>query len=123
VTAWNSSTANPVPLPIPLGATTVNSANPNTYGVFLKVTPGTATITNITIGGVSQASVVAGTFMVPANGNVNLTYSAGTPALFTYSTGLAPPTSYPWTDPMFQLGFTVQQFLQVTGITPAVTDA
>jgi hypothetical protein len=123
MTAWNSSTANPVPFPIPLGATTVNSANPNTYGVFLKVTPGTATISNITIGGVSQGSVVAGTFLVPATGNVNLAYSGGTPGLFTYSTGLAPPTSYPWTDPMFQLGFHVQQYLQVTGVTASVTDA
>src|SRR5487761_1655785 len=103
-------TVNSVPLAIPLGATTVNSTNPNSFGVFLKIAAGTATIFNSTIAGTSQGAVIAGTFLVPASGTVNLTYSGGTPVLTTFSTGLTPPVSYPFTDPVFQ-NFTVQQFL------------
>jgi hypothetical protein len=110
------------PLSIPLGATTVNSTNPNNFPVYLKIAPGTATISNITIGGISQGAVVAGTFMVPANGNVNLSYTVSTPILTTFSTGLTPATSYPFTDPNYQQ-FHVQQYLQLAGVSPAVTDA
>lgn len=110
------------PLPVPLGATTVSSVNPNNFAVFLKISPGTATITNITIGGASQGAVVAGKFLVPANGTVNITYS-GTPNLSTFSTGLTPPTSYPFTEPIYGQAFTPQQFLQVPGVNPWFTDA
>jgi hypothetical protein len=37
-------------LPMTLAATTVNSTNPNTFGVYLQVAGGT--VTNITVNGV-----------------------------------------------------------------------
>lgn len=105
------------PLAIPLGATTVNSTNPNNFPVYLTIAGGTVTV--ITING-TATGVTSGTFLVNPSGLVNLTYSVAPTTFRTISTGLTPANSYPFTDPVFQL-FTVQQNLQVTGVNPAGT--
>lgn len=104
------------PLQVPLGATGVNSANPNNFPVYVKVTGGT--VSNITVNGVSQTPT-SGTFLLNAGANLNITYSVA-PTVATYSTGLTPANSYPFTDPVFQT-FTVQQYLQVPGVNPSGT--
>jgi hypothetical protein len=120
MTVMSNAAVNNIPLAIPLGLTTVNSVNPNAFGVYLQVAGGT--VTNITVNGVSQGAVVTGTFLVNPSANVNLTYSVAPTTFKTYSAGLPQANTYPFTDPVYQK-FTVQQYLTQPGVNPATTDA
>ena len=112
IAAWQGNSGNSVPIPIPLGATTVNGVNPNNFSVYLTIAGGT--VTNITVNAVSQGAVVAGTFTVNPGANVNLTYSAAPTTFRTVATGLTLVNSYPFTSPEFQ-AFTAQQYAGWTG--------
>jgi hypothetical protein len=99
------------PLAVPVGATTVNTTNPNAFAV--NVTPtnsvSNATTTNVSVNNVTVASVGGVTVTVPAGGTIKCTYAAGTT---TYPITPIPvnPAAYPFTDPVFQQ-FTAQQYL------------
>jgi hypothetical protein len=117
----SNAAVNTVPFPIPLGLTTVNSVNPNVFGVYLMIAGGT--VTNVTVNGVSQGTVVAGTFLVNPGANVNLTYTVAPTTFRTAPTGLPQANTYPFTDPVYQVGFTAQQNLTQPGVIPFATDA
>lgn len=57
----------------------------------------------------------AGTYLVPAGGTISCIYGSGTVTYVTTATGIAPPTGYPYSDPIFQ-NFNVQQYLTVPGV-------
>jgi hypothetical protein len=69
-----------------------------------------------------QVGTVAGTYLVAASGTIKCTYASGTTTYRTFGTGLTPPSSYPFNEPIYQQ-YTCQQILQVPGVMPGVTDA
>jgi hypothetical protein len=129
VTAWQAGILGPngpdAPAAVPVGATTVNTTNPNAFAV--NVTPSNsvsnATITNVKVNGTTVGAVGGVAYAVPANATFQTTYASGTT---TYATAGAPGLSavntgqYPYTDPVFQM-FTVQQYLTQTGVNPSGT--
>jgi hypothetical protein len=115
------------PQAVPVSATTVNSTNPNNFGVNVTVTNSVsaATISSISINNVQVATVGGGTYVLPGNGTIKCTYASGTTTYVTAGNpGLTPiyTGQYPFTDPIFQQ-YTAQQNLQVSGVAPFSTDA
>jgi hypothetical protein len=131
VTAWQAGINGPfgpdAPAAVPVGATTVNSTNPNAFAV--NVTPSNsvtqATITNVSVNNVTVAAVGGVTVTVPANGTIKCTYASGTTTFVTSGNPGASPVvtgQYPYTDPVFQ-NFTVQQYLTQPGVNASGTYA
>lgn len=112
------------PLGVPVGATTVNSTNPNNFPVWVIPNNSTsaATITNVKVGGTTVGAVGGVAYLVGAGATFQTTYASGTTTYVTYGTGLQAATDYPFTDPMFQ-NFTVQQYLTVAGVNASGTYA
>lgn len=112
------------PVAVPVGATTVNTTNPNPFAV--NITPANsvsaATITSVSVNNVQVATVGGVTVTVPPGGTIKCTYSSGTttyPLVVgnPYAVALN-PQQYPFTDPVFQQ-FQVQQYLNYgTGTGP-----
>jgi hypothetical protein len=114
------------PQPVPVGATTVNTTNPNPFAV--NVTP-TNTVSNATITSVSvnntQVATVGGTVvLVPAGGTIKCTYASGT---LSYPIAAGNPQAvpvmtgyYPFTDPVFTQ-YTAQQNLTQPGVNASGT--
>lgn len=101
------------PQPVPVGATTINTTNPNAFAV--NVTPtnsvSNATITSVSVQNVQIATAGGIAVTVPPGGTIKCTYASGTT---TYATtgGAATinPQVYPFTDAVFQ-SYTAQQNL------------
>jgi hypothetical protein len=87
------STGGPVAVPATpaVPATGVAQENTNAYPVTVVITANGATITNVSVNGVT-AGTAAGTYEVPAAGSISIAYSVATPA-WTWSdasaTGIA----------------------------------
>jgi hypothetical protein len=116
------------PQPVPVGATTVNTTNPNPFAV--NVTPtnsvSNATITSVSVNNTQVATAGGTPVLVPAGGTIKCTYGSGTT---TYSIVAGNPQAspispglYPYTDPVFTQ-FTAQQFLTQPGVNPSGTYA
>lgn len=116
------------PAPVPVGATTVNTTNPNQFAV--NVTPtnsvSNATITSVSVNNVQVATVGGTLILVPAGGTIKCTYASGT---LTYPIVAGNPQAnpvttgqYPYTDPVFQ-NFTAQQYLTQPGVNASTTFA
>lgn len=114
------------PAPVPVGATTVNTTNPNQFAV--NVTPtnsvSNATITSVSVNNVQVATVGGVTVLVPIGGTIKCTYASGT---LTYPLAVGNPQAnpvntaqYPYTDPVFTQ-FTAQQFLTQPGVNASGT--
>lgn len=132
VTAWQAGILGPygpnAPQPVPVGATTVNTTNPNAFAV--NVTPtnsvSAATITSVSVNNVQVATVGGTLILVPAGGTIKCTYASGT---LTYPIVAGNPQAnpvttgqYPYTDPVFQ-NFTAQQYLTQPGVNASTTFA
>ena len=61
IQAWGQS-SNSVPLPMALAANNTWAANPNAFGVYVKVSG--ATVTNIAINDGANLGVTSGTFLI-----------------------------------------------------------
>lgn len=129
VTAWQAGVNGPFgpdgPQGVPVGATTVNTTNPNAFAV--NVTPtnsvSNATITSVSVNNVQVQTAGGITVVVPANGTIKCTYSSGTTTYTTLGNAGASPVNtgqYPFTDPVFQT-FQVQQYLTQTGVNASGT--
>jgi hypothetical protein len=113
------------PAAVPVGATTINTTNPNPFAV--NVTPSNttsnATITNVSVNNVTVQSAGGITVTVPANGTIKCTYASGTTTYVTSGNPGASPVvtgQYPYTDPVFTQ-FTVQQILTQPGVNASGT--
>jgi hypothetical protein len=110
------------PQGVPLGATTVNTTNPNAFSVVVTPTNSVsnASITNVKVNGTTVGSVGGIAYGVPAGGTSACTYSTGTTTYATSGNGGSPVivSQYPFTDPVFQ-NFNAQQYLNYgTGTGP-----
>lgn len=70
--------ANPVPTQPPVPATGVAQQNTNSYPVQVVISANGATITNVSVNGVTVGTA-AGTYVVPAFGSISIAYSVATP--------------------------------------------
>jgi hypothetical protein len=98
-------------VPMTLAATTVNSTNPNAFGVSVQITGSTASSVSVNN---TVAGTAAGTYTVPGSGTFKATYT-GSPTL---TTSVAPAVTCPFTSAEFQ-NYTAQQSLNYgTGVGP-----
>jgi len=70
--------ANPTPSQPSVPATGVAQQNPNSYPVQVVISANGATITNVSVNGIT-AGTAAGTYVVPAYGAISIAYSVATP--------------------------------------------
>jgi hypothetical protein len=110
------------PQGVPVGATTVNTTNPNAFAVTVTPTNSVsnATITNVKVNGVTVGAVGGVPYTVPANGTISCTYASGTTTYVTTGNGVSPSivSQYPFTSAEFQ-NYTAQQNLNYgTGVGP-----
>ena len=111
------------PQPIPVGATTVNTTNPNPFAIYVVPanTVSSATITSVSVNNTQVQTAGGIGVIVPAGGTLKCTYASGTttypitPNAIPVNTG-----QYPYIDPIFQ-NFQVQQYLTQTGVNASGT--
>jgi hypothetical protein len=70
--------ANPTPAQPAVPATGVAQQNVNLYPVTVVISPNGATITNVSVNGVTVGTA-AGTYTVPSAGSISIAYSVATP--------------------------------------------
>ena len=73
-----SGVTNPVPSQPAVPATGVAQQNVNSYPVQVVISPNGATITNVSVNGITVGTA-AGTYVVPAFGSISIAYSVATP--------------------------------------------
>jgi hypothetical protein len=76
--AGSTSVSNPTPSQPSVPATGVAQQNVNSYPVQVVISANGATITNVSVNGVTVGTA-AGTYVVPAYGSISIAYSVATP--------------------------------------------
>lgn len=85
--AGSTSVSNPTPSQPSVPATGVAQQNVNGYPVQVVISANGATITNVTVNGVTVGTA-AGTYTVPAFGSISIAYSVATPTwVWSYAPG------------------------------------
>lgn len=84
---------NPTPSQPPVPATGVAQQNVNSYPVQVVISPNGATITNVSVNGITVGTA-AGTYTVPAYGAISIAYSVATPT-WVWSNANAQATASP----------------------------
>lgn len=88
------SNADPIaPVVTPaVPATTVVAQNANNYPVTVVISPNGATITNVSVNGIT-VGVAAGTYIVPIAGSISIAYTVATPLWVWTTANYAVPTT------------------------------
>jgi len=73
-----AGTTQPAPTTPAVPATGVAAQNPNSYPVEVVISANGATITNVSVNGITVGTA-AGTYYVPAYGSISIAYSVATP--------------------------------------------
>lgn len=87
-------TTAPIPSQPAVPATGVAQQNVNNYPVQVVISPNGATITNVSVNGISVGTA-AGTYTVPAYGSISISYSVATPTWVWSNTNTATPQGQP----------------------------
>lgn len=90
----NNTPTNPSPSQPAVPATGVAQQNGNAYPVQVVISPNGATITNVSVNGVTVGTA-AGTYFVPAYGSISIAYSVAIPT-WVWTNANAQATATTW---------------------------